>query len=209
VWLVKVCEGLPLGMDVVKPPHLKRAAPPTATTTARDAGTKAAPDISTLRSSSDGGGGCGSMFSKQQQEVQAGFCLLLLPGATQQLLVGSAGGTVLKGAGLGAALTTPPHQYTSVQWWPGVGGSAARLDSPGDTSTVSDAGRGNSARLGGGGVDASGVVGAVTSLAVCPLLPEALLAGHSCGRLALFSLKRSRPVWVWQQPEGAAVVSVR
>ena len=207
MWLVKVCEGLPLGMDVVKPPHLKRAPAPAATTTARDAGTKAAPDASTFSSNSSGGGG--GLFSMQQQEVQAGFCLLLLPGATQQLLVGSAGGRVLKGTGLGAALTTPPHQYTSVQWRPGAGGSAIRPGSPGDTATVSDAGRGNSARLSGGGLDTGGVVGAVTSLAVCPLLPEALLAGHSCGRLALFSLKRSRPVWVWQHPEGAAVVAVR
>jgi hypothetical protein len=191
VWLVKLCEGLPLGMEVVKPPHMKRAAA-LAATTARDAGAKAAPDS-----------GGSSSSSRQHCQTQSGCCLLVLPGATQQLLVGTDGGRVLKGAALG--FTHPPHEYTSVQWWPGLQHPAAS-----DTDAV-PVGSGTGGVMGSSSSSSSSssLCGAVISMSVCPLLPDAWVAGHSCGRLALFSQKRSRPSWVWQHPTGAPAVAVR
>jgi hypothetical protein len=175
-------------MEVVTPPHMKRTAA-LAAVTARDAGTKAAPDSSSTRSN-----------SRQHCQTQSGSCLLVLPGATQQLLVGTDGGRVLKGAALG--VTQPPHEYTSVQWWPG-----SQYAATSDTDAIPD-GSGTGSIVGSSS-SYSSLCGAVTSMSVCPLLPDAWVAGHSCGRLALFSQKRSRPSWVWQHPTGAPVVAVR
>jgi hypothetical protein len=201
VWLVKVCEGLPLGRDVARPPHQKRAA----AVAARDGGTKAAPDSSTTSTTST----TTSSSRRQSTAVSAqsgAACLLVLPGATQQLLVGTDQGRVLKGAALG--VTQPPHEYHSVQWWPGQPTQADTSpvpDATGNLTTTSSSSNSSGSSSGSSG----SLLGAVTSLSVCPLLPDAWVAGHSCGRVALFSQKSSRPAWVWQHPTGAPVVAVR
>jgi len=193
-------------MDVVKPPHLRRPAlrasvHPTAL------GTSAAPVRTTTTSSSSSSSSLScSDASLSCSEGQSALSLLVLPGSSQELLVGTVGGRVLKGAVLG--VTSPPHEYISAQWWPGMQ-SVGTLD----TAAVQDRSRhdlwpgSNSASCSVRGPD--WLLGAVTSLSVCPVNTEAWVAGHSCGRVAIYSLQRSRPGWVWQQPLGAPVVAVR
>lgn len=207
--MVKVCEGVSLGPDVIKAPHLKRPA-------------AAAAAAAEVRATSGQDADCSSSQPLVQQQPAAAFaCLLVLPGPTQQLLVGTDGGRVLKGSALGT--TSPPHTYISAQWW--LGGHGLMQDegsstAPADTCAVQDCSTsGSSSSSGtaaahtlmrGSGWQGSGLgLGTVTSLSVCPLLPEAWAAGHSCGRLAVFALGRSRPCWVWQHPLGAPVVAVR
>jgi hypothetical protein len=204
VWLAKICEGLPLGLEVVKPPHMRRTA---RGITPAHAGSQAGPDCILSSTTSS---------SRSQQQQMSASSLLALPGSTQQLLVGVAGGRVLKGAAL--RVTTPPHEYTSAQWWPGQALTGSLCDSTdsNDTSTVQDASNNTplqaaaaASRQDGWRISHTAMFGVVTSLSVCQVLPEAWVAGHSCGSVALFSQKSSRPCWLWQHPGGTPALVVR
>ncbi|KAF8064512.1 hypothetical protein HT031_003312 [Scenedesmus sp. PABB004] len=122
--------------------------------------------------------------------------LALLPGASQQLLVGAGGGRVLRGACLGTP--PPPREFLA----------AERAGLPGKAAGSEGGGAPNTARA----ADNDGGqmrVGDVTSLSVCPLHPNAWLAGHSCGSVALFATARSRPALLWRQLRAAPVLAVR
>jgi hypothetical protein len=133
--------------------------------------------------------------------------LALLPGPNQQLLVGLSRGRVLKGACLGTP--APPREYHSAQWeqissWAkstDAMSPAADTDNAADTDSI--------ACRSGSSSSSTGVQGSVTSIAVCPAVAEAWVAGYSCGSVALFSVAKSRPVLLWQQLRNAPVVAVR
>lgn len=177
MWLVNVCEGLPLGLQVLKHPRMQSSS--TAATSA--------------------GGNSVQRFGG----MHAASCLLMLPDAVQHLLVGTLGGCVLKGAARGAV--SAPHEYVSAQWWPGC-----RQAGPADTAAVLDASDPHTSSSVGKGLSGQQLLlGAVTSLSVCPGLPDAWAAGYSSGRIAVFSQRCSQPRWVWQHPLGTPVIAVR
>lgn len=167
MWLVKIVEGISLGVDAAKPPHLRTL-----------------PTAATMHAAS----------------------LAQLPGQGQQILVGTCGGMILKGACLGTPAA--PREYLAADY--GLlalkaqqdlaqSSSASASKQGPDTATVSDKHCRSS----------SSCLGSVVSLSVCPLVPDAWLAGFSSGSVALFSSSRSRPVMMWQQLRSAPVVAVR
>lgn len=134
--------------------------------------------------------------------------LATLPGVGQQLLVGSSRGRVLKGACLGTP--APPREYIADEWQLAQAFKASSDTHDGaDTASMPDAEAARSSSCLGVRSSSSSVFGSVVSLSVCPLCPEAWLAGHSCGSVALYSGARSRPVLLWPQLHGAGVVAAR
>ncbi|GBF99078.1 hypothetical protein Rsub_11849 [Raphidocelis subcapitata] len=125
-------------------------------------------------------------------------CLALVPGEGQQLLVGTAAGTVLRGARFGAA--PPPRVYTPDEPRPPLAALAAALN-----------GGLGSGGEGGDQLSAACSGAAVTAVAVSPFRPDCFLSARADGSLALHSLARSAAARTWRPAAGggAPLAAVR
>lgn len=180
-------EGLGLGRDLGKPLHLRLRQPSvgnSASSTTAAAATTASSSSSLL----------------QSPQVSS---LLVLPGPGKQLLVGVAGGRILKASCLAA--TAPPYELVAQQW-PTAGSRRCSPAAAADIAAVADT---NNSDAPADALRPSTCTGAVLSLCVSSAVPDACLAGLACGKVALFSCAHSRPVLVWHHPLGHPVLAVR
>jgi hypothetical protein len=132
----------------------------------------------------------------------AATCLALVPGEGQQLLAGTAGGVVLRGARVGAPRA--PREF-----WPCEARPPLRQWELNGADGGGTAGTAMGPCGGGLGAAAGAWGAAVTCLASCPLCPEAFLTGYSDGALALHALGRGAAARVWRGIAAAPLVSVR
>jgi hypothetical protein len=127
-------------------------------------------------------------------------CLELLPGPGQELLVGTAGGTVLRGARAGAP--PPPREFRPEEGRLPLRQLPLNAGAAGDAGGVAAGGT----ACGSGGAAAIGA--AVRCLAACPSRPDAFLVGCADGSLSLHVLAHAAAVRVWRGAAAAAIVGV-
>lgn len=128
-------------------------------------------------------------------------CLALVPGEGQQLLVGTAAGSVLRGARVGRP--PPPREFAPRELRPAALWVAA------ERAAGSNAGAAAHITSGGGCGGCEALSAAVTCIDVSPFAPAAFLSGRADGSMALHLLGWSGAARVWAAAGQGPMVAVR